>query len=186
MYNITFDDNSIIFRNNAANVEKNKLICQDGAIYAHDALPWSGNGVTYIMPDIAHINVIENGGEKKVVIVTFVDGTEEKAVLSNEDTFNLETGISICLTKKLLSFKQGDAGSTLYNKLIKHALKIYENQIKEKDKKEKEEKELSEKLERITKKRAAKKERREAKKREYLINIQKEAYIRAMREIDKH
>ena len=66
----------------------------------------------------------------KIVCVDFADGTTEKAVLSEGDTFSLEQGVSICITKKLLSEKSL-SGNSLYNKIIQKALKIYDNKQKE-------------------------------------------------------
>lgn len=42
------------------------------------------------MPDIVDVQTIEKDGEVKVVTVYFADGTNEKAVLSDEDTYSLE------------------------------------------------------------------------------------------------
>ena len=53
----------------------------------------------------------------RVVVVTFSDGTEEKAVLHPDDTFSLETGVSICLAKKLVG------GGSVWNKMVAHAMK---------------------------------------------------------------
>ncbi len=39
--------------------------------------------------------------ETKVTVVTFKDGTKEKAVCDRRDKFNLETGITICLAKHM-------------------------------------------------------------------------------------
>ena len=60
----------------------------------------------------------------KVVQVTFLDGTKEKAVCSKEDDFSLEVGITICLAKKFLG------GTKKYNKTIKNALKTMEQNEK--------------------------------------------------------
>lgn len=113
----------------------------------------------------------------KVVEVTFGDGTKQKTVCREPDVFSLETAISICLSKQLLG------GTAAYNKAIRDGIKVYENQLK-KDEAEKAEQE------RIAKRHAKKKayqERRNAKReqaeREKAIEIQKEAYIRAMKEL---
>ena len=83
----------------------------------------------YLMPDITDVKV-----HNKTVVVTFTDNTKSVAVLDNEDAFNLEQGISICITKKLL----GESGNSIYNKLIKRAFKVIKNNEKAADKKEKE------------------------------------------------
>lgn len=76
------------------------------------------------MSDIVDVKVIE----EKAIIVSFADGTNEKATLDKEDKFNLEQGISICITKKLLEEKCRN-GSNLYNKIVKRAEKVYTQKI---------------------------------------------------------
>lgn len=112
----------------------------------------------------------------KTVIVTFVDDTKTVAVLDKEDTFSLEQGISICITKKLL----GENGSSIYNKLIKRALKVKKQNEKtaERDKKAKEKEKQRKELV------LARHKKKMAKKREEQIEIQKEAYIRAMKSLN--
>lgn len=102
----------------------------------------------------------------KVVQVIFVDGTSEKAVCSENDTFNLEIGITICIAKKLLG------GTKEYNKTIRNALKTMERN--EKFKKEREEKK---------KRIALKRQKTEEQRRERKVKIQEEAYYRAMKRI---
>ena len=112
----------------------------------------------------------------KTVIVTFVDDTKTVAVLDKEDTFSLEQGISICITKKLL----GENGSSIYNKLIKRALKVKKQNEKtaERDKKAKEKEKQRKELA------LARHKKKMNKKREEQIEIQKEAYIRAMKSLN--
>lgn len=126
-----------------------------------------------IMPDIIDVHISEN----KVVIVTFADGTTEKALLSKNDVFSLEQGISICITKKILQDKCG-AGSSMYNKIIKRALNV----IKSKEAKSKAILEEKKKREQAEHKAREKRAKQEKAKRERQIEIQKEAYLRAMRE----
>lgn len=83
----------------------------------------TGNGMTKIIPAIIKVKNVND----KVVIVQFADNTEEKAVLADGDTFSLEQGISICLTKKMLSELTGGNGSSTYNKLIDFAVHKYED-----------------------------------------------------------
>ena len=84
----------------------------------------------YIMPDIIDVSVMGD----KVVSVTFADGTREKAVLAADDKFSFEQGVSICITKKMLSMQTNGNGSSAYNKLINHCLKLYENNRKAEEK----------------------------------------------------
>ena len=74
---------------------------------------------TPIMAEIRDVKVVKD----KVVIVSFVDGTQEKAVCAEEDTFSVENGITICLIKKLLKDNCLDSGSSIYNNLIRYAMK---------------------------------------------------------------
>lgn len=116
---------------------------------------------------ITDVNIVV---PNKVVEVTFMDGDKQKAVCQEPDVFSLEQAISICLTKHLLG------GSGTYNKAIKNGIKVYEKKIAE-DKAAKVE------AERIDKRRAKKAvymKRKAEKKREEQIEIQKEAYVRAM------
>lgn len=131
-----------------------------------------------IIPHIKDIQVINN----KVVIVLFKDDTKEKAILDSTDTYSLEQGISICITKKMLSMQTNGNGSSAYNKLIKHCLKLYENNRKAEEKAKADERAVKEKKKRAADKARAKRIKKANKNREREIEIQKEAYLRAMRE----
>ena len=124
-----------------------------------------------IMPDIKDVKNYNN-----TVIVMFADNTQTKAVLDSEDCYSLEQGISICITKKLL----GEDGSNIYNKLIKRAFNVINQNAEAAVAAEKK------RIKEIAKKEAAaeKRQKKKLKKREEEIEIQKEAYIRAMREIN--
>lgn len=134
----------------------------------------------FLIPEIAKIDV----KNKTVVIMTFSDGTTEKAVTSPDDTFSLEQGISICLTKKLLSSLTGGNGSNTYNKLLHRAMKFYENEQAKAVKAENDEKLEKERSEKLAAKRAERKAKYEAKKREREISVQAEAYARALRMVE--
>ena len=124
-----------------------------------------------LMPDIKDVRTAGNA-----VFVTFADGSFTKAVLDKEDgPFNLEQGVSICLTKKLL----GENGSSLYNKLIQRALKVKKQKELEAKKAAKEKEEEKKKAA----KDKAKREKRKAKKREETIEMHREAFVRAMRDL---
>ena len=132
-----------------------------------------------IMPDIKDVRI-----NNEVVVVEFCDGTSEKATLSEEDTFNFEQGISICITKKLLSMMCPN-GSGLYNKIIKRAISVYNNRLHNEATVLKKEKDEAERRERKRKKIEKKRAKREMKEREKQIEIHKEAYLRAMREYNQ-
>lgn len=128
--------------------------------------------------EIKDVNIIV---PNKVVEVTFADGTKEKSVCREPDTFSLESAISICISKKIMG------GSSAYNNAVKHGMKVYED----KQKREAAEKEEQERIEQKRAKRLAYKERRavkraeeenkrKAREREEKIAIQTEAYLRAM------
>lgn len=111
----------------------------------------------------------------KVVEITFIDGDKQKAVCQEPDVFSLEQAISICLAKHLLG------GSGAYNKAVKNGIKAYEEKQRAEWMAKAEE-------ERIAKKRAKKAaymKRRAEKRREEQIEIQKEAYVRALKEVEK-
>ena len=122
----------------------------------------------YSPVNIRDVNVLV---EDKVVEVTFSGGKKQKAVCAEGDKFDLETAISICITKHLLG------GTKAYNDAIKYGMRVYNN----KQKKIEEEKKLQELIARKREKRLAKMKKRAEKKREEAIAIQTEAYIRAMK-----
>lgn len=129
-------------------------------------------------PEIKDVKIIV---PDKVVEVTFADGTKEKSVCREPDTFSLEYAISICISKKIMG------GSSAYNNAVKRGMKVYED----KQKREATEKAEQERIEKKRAKRLAYKERRavkrteeekqrKAREREEQIAIQTEAYLRAM------
>lgn len=133
--------------------------------------------------EVKDVNIIV---PNKVVEVVFADGTKEKSVCKESDAFSLETAISICISKKIMG------GSSNYNNAVKRGMKVYENKLK----KETAEKAEQERIERKRAKRLAYKERRSAKRieeekqrkarwREEQIEIQKEAYLRAIKEMEE-
>ena len=132
-----------------------------------------------IMESIADIQVLN----EKVVMVTFSDGKVEKAVLDTYDTFNIEQGIAICIMKKSLSKISNGNGSSVYNKLVEYGLKAYNDILAAESKAEAEKQEKNARAKRNAEKAQRKRARKAAEKREAEIEIQKEAYLRAMREL---
>jgi hypothetical protein len=122
----------------------------------------------WVCTAIKDVNVIV---PNKVVEVTFEDGSKEKSVCNESDTFSLEQAISICLAKKMFG------GTKAYNKAIKKGLKAYEFGLKKEEEKKAEQERIALKRQKRTEKKA----RQEAAKKEEAIEIQKEAYLRAMR-----
>lgn len=122
-----------------------------------------------LIPDIKDVRIYNNCA----IVVEFMDGTTEKAVVHQCDEFSVEQGISICITKKLVG------GSSIYNKLIDRAIKVMLKNDGEKTERAIAEEKRKEHKKRKDEKRA----RREAARREKNIDEQKEAYIRAWKEI---
>ena len=193
---IEYDVPALWFKPNKEYVMTNKLDIENSSHSQKEGkMQFTGEKIftdkSYIMPDIKNVKVIEQYNirddvyDGKVVIVEFADGTTEKAVAGKFDTFNFEQGISICITKKLISMKAkgADQSSTaIYNKIINHALKVYDAaraefnaELTKKSAEEKRQRKIAEK-------KAKKKAKREAAEREKQIEIQKEAYLRAMKE----
>lgn len=110
----------------------------------------------------------------KVVEVTFEDRTKEKAVCAEEDTFSLDMAITICIAKHMLG------GSSAYNNAVRKANKILVNKVKVA---EKAKAEAEQKAKRVAKYEAYKK-RKADKKREQEIELRKEAYKRAIMELE--
>ena len=113
-------------------------------------------------------------------IVTFENGSIQTAYCDKNDEFNLEAGISICITRELMKRLYGISGMTnAYNKLIRQGTKVYKNSCKYKDylEKKKVEAEAIEKNRKI--KEQKRRERRAAKKKEREIEILAEAIRRA-------
>ncbi len=133
-----------------------------------------------LMSAIEDVQVLND----RVIMVKFSDGTTEKAVLDESDTFSVEQGIAICLTKKLLSTLTRGNGGSVYNKLVEYGVKTYEAIEAHKAEVAKEKAEKAAKVKRDAEKAQRKKERKAAEQREADIEIQKEAYLRAMRELN--
>lgn len=126
--------------------------------------------VVHRIPEIIDVKVIN----KKVVIVTFIDGTQTKAVCDKDDTFNLEVGIGICITKRLMSNDE-QTGNSMFNKSIKDALKV----MKRNEQLEKARQEFEEEEKRIEAKIQRKKEKRAEKRRQKKVQMMADAILLA-------
>lgn len=109
-----------------------------------------------------------------VVIVTFADGTTEKAVCNKNDTYDFERAIEICICKKKFG------GTKAYNSAIKNALRQVKA-VDDEKKKEAEDKELAKRREAKIAKRKAK---RKAQRRQQRIDDMSEAFLKAMLDYD--
>ena len=104
------------------------------------------NDVNKLINRSIKIKDIEILVPNKVVKVVFNDDSFEKAVCHEDDEFNLETAIIICLAKHLLG------GSAKFNNIITKGIKLFNDKIKA-------EEEIKKEQERIEAKRKKKREK---------------------------
>lgn len=109
----------------------------------------------------------------RVVKVTFEDGSFTKSVCSDNDAFDLDVGITICILKRVM----GKNGHKLYNNMMRDIHKIMDENEKDKEKARKDKAERKVKQRKTELKAAAKK----AKARQDQIDIQKTAFVEALR-----
>lgn len=161
-----------------ANKNEMSNVCYDG-----DDIEVRDVGDYYIdlMPNIEDVRVVNkpNTDEPKVVMVDFADGTTEKAILSDEDTYSLETGISICITKKLMSVSDSVSGTKVYNSVIRHAMKVMKENREWEDEARRADEAEKQRAKKLAEKRARRQARREAAETEKLIDVLAEAIKRA-------
>lgn len=113
----------------------------------------------------------------RVVKITFADGTYTKAVCSDKDEFCLDTGIMVCVMKKLFGGQK--EGTKLIASMLNNAHAQIEKQ--EYEKLVEEERRFAD--EQKKRKAELKKAAKAMKAKEEAIDIQKQAYIRAMQEM---
>ena len=111
--------------------------------------------------------------EDRAVIVEFEDGSKEKAVCNEDDKFDLERGISICVMKHIF-------GTDVYKSMVKTAM----NQVKAVDKAKEDKAKEEELIARKKAKAARRKARRLERKRNERVAEIKEAYLAALKEYD--
>ena len=133
--------------------------------------PWIG-----IVPIVVDMEIIVPG---KVVELTFNDGTKEKAVCDETDAFSLDGAITICAAKKLMG------GSSAYNKFVRSVVKQYQHKLENKRVEAEEKERIERKKAKKAEKRKQYKEKKEAKERKKAIEIQTEAYIRAIKTLEE-
>lgn len=148
-----------------------KLDIQSNRIYVKHYKDGFFKHERYLMPDVTDIKI-----HNKTVVMTFSDNTKTVAALDSEDTFSLEQGISICITKKLL----GENGGAIYNKLIKRALKVKKQNEVAVVKQEKEKEEAKQRKAKALKRH----QKKRAKKCEERISEMTEAYVRAIERLN--
>lgn len=128
-----------------------------------------------VLPAVEKVETYNN----RVVKVTFIDGTYTKAVCSENDIFDLDMGITICGMKRLLGTDSNDA-TKRYNQFIGHAHSVMDKNTLKKLADEAQKAKEKQKQRKAELKRAAKK----LKAREEQIDIQKQAIIRAQKELE--
>ena len=147
--------------------------------------------------NISDISVIV---PKKVVEITFKDNHKEKMICHEDDVFDLRTCCFIAIAKKKYKTTHTQEGIEWeayrlthlkeYNKIVNKALKDYENKQKLAKKTEETKKAEQERIERKRAKRLAYKQRRAERKakeeKERQIEIQKEAYIQALKAVKEN
>lgn len=122
------------------------------------------------IPPVTNVETYNN----RVVKVTFADGSFTKSVCSENDTFNLDVGISVCITKRMM----GKDGHKNYNNMMR---KVHEQMIKNaKDEVAKKAK-IQEEKEKRKKDNEQKAEKKDRAKKE-IIDIQKTAMLSALEE----
>lgn len=142
---------------------KTKLFVNNGMIKIATFDNGNFKNLSDIIPDIIDVRVLN----ERVVIMTFADETEVKAVLDSQDKFSIETGVTICVMKKMFaSHNYMDVGmayiDSVYNKLVDYgvskvnaeknrleAIKKRDNEIKKKKQKIREKKARKAKEKRI-------------------------------------
>lgn len=154
-----------------------KEMCSELEIFKSSAYEYGDN---------IKISSYEILARNKVIRVSFSDGTQEKVICDDKDKFDLQRGLFVALSKKMYKDKYTLEGiehmatelsyQKKYVKMVNKAIKDHNKKLIEEENKKHEE-ELQKKLA------YERKVKRDKKKRERMINIQKEAYVRAMKEI---
>lgn len=141
---------------------------------------------SYNPDEIIDIKVLDDNN--RVVKVKFADGYVVKNVRDEEDTFDIEECLYLALAKKLYRKEYTYEGilhmaeELKYKKdavsIVKHGVRVYKKYLEE----EKSKKEEVERYECRKEKKIAQKQRRKERARREQIEIQKQAYLEAMKE----
>ena len=132
-----------------------------------------GDLKTCKLPAVSRVDTYND----RVVKVTFMDGTFTKSVCSENDKFDLDVGISICLAKRMLR-KDTKEANKVYNNLMRDIHK----RMEELEKRREWEKEQKLKEKELNRKENLKKAAKNLKRKQEQIVIQKTAIIEALRE----
>lgn len=109
--------------------------------------------------------------------MTFVDGTVTTSVAQEGDEFNKEVGMMVCVMKYIF-------GDKSYNNMFRKWIKRDKQRKVEAENAAAEKRERAEIKKRQTEKEAKRRAKRAEQAKEREIEIQKEAYIRAMRVLE--
>ena len=158
-----------------ATIEEDTMMDKKAHYYTYTDIPRRNCSAferyKFIDKNIAMTNIQVFGNTVKV---TFSDGTSTTAVCSENDAFSLETGIGICIGKKVMG--NDFLGS------IRRGVKFYER-IQKRDAKEKKDRE---ELERIRKNKIRKAIKHRQLRRERRINELAEAFVRAQKKREEN
>lgn len=143
-----------------------------------------------IMPDIMNVREYnDDNGNPCAIYLDFADGTSTCAARRDTDVFSFEHGVTICIAKKLLDKLTGDLGNQTYNKIVRRVCKLHDQIIKDEEEALKEQQAYEYKLNKLAEKKRKRIAKREAEMleeenqlREHFIEIQKEAFVRALKE----
>lgn len=159
---------------------KCKMVVDEKNIYVHKYFKGRYIDKRRVMPGIVDVKVYRDSSNcERSVTVKFADDTSERATICDGDAFSYEYGISVCITKKLLSMNGLTMGHSLYNKIMNRAFKVMEDKEKEAELKKAEDERIKKKIAKL----ALKREKRKQRMRNEEIEIRKEAYVRAMHEM---
>lgn len=191
MYTINASDLNILGGNNKDTMNYSKdtktvLQDQDGHLKVAKVVDGHSGLAINIMPAIVDVAVFDDeNGNPCATRVDFADGTYTKAARRNDDEYSVEFGISICITKKLLDMASDGVGDQIYNKIMRRACKVMKDNREEEAKIEAALEAEIRRYNHLVEKRKKRDERRAAAIREEMIEVQKEAYLRAFKEINQ-
>lgn len=118
----------------------------------------------------------QKNGDPIGVVVFFADGTKQKAVCQKGDTFDLETGIAMCLLKWFYADNaEGSHGTKNSNNAIREVIKVMNDNLALEEKAKEEEQRIKRKQEKNRKR----KQKRAMNQREARIQEMTEAIKRS-------
>lgn len=159
---------------------KTALRAADGKMHVGIYKDGKLDRIADILPAIEDVKIYN----QNTVVISFADGTKETARLSKEENFfDIERGISICIAKKLLSDKTDGNGTSVYNKLVEYAVRFEARKRYQEATDYIEKMEREERLKMRRRKTQEKRKEKANARREEMIETQAEAYVRAMQKL---